>query len=551
MKTGTYLFFIVIIAITLRFIYLGVIPLGITHDEMGYIYNAYSIAKTGKNVFGEFLPFFTWMNTGGFPFMPVPIYSMVPLFWIFPLTPTIARLIPAVLGVLDVVLLFYIVRAMFRNTNLALISALFLAISPWHLHFSRSAYDANYSLFYFLLAIAAFFYELSKNKLPLLTIPLFILAIFSYRGMSIIFIPLVVVLFLYARATRSISSRQSLVFWAGICVSIVLFIIPIRIYGNTYTAEGIALFRNPKIQEDIDTQIREAKGPLIIRRIFTNKPTYIIDRFRENFIKAYSPEFLFLYTEPSAIYSIWSRGRIYFIDIFFIMFGIAFLFHLNRKSAWLWCGLLFIGGLPGGIGGMPYSSRNLFLAAIFPVFSAGGVLYGIKLMTNKLARTFMILLICMLYIYALGSYLYDYYGRYAHQGAEGWAKSIKDISLLAQQESNNADMVILGKTSFGDLVEYAFWNRIDPLFVQETWKNRRTEPPAHFLIGTILYRDSCLNQNDLRELVLKKQKNIYYITTHSCHKAATPSRKIEDFFGNPIWKTYEIDLQDPKSYIML
>jgi 4-amino-4-deoxy-L-arabinose transferase-like glycosyltransferase len=538
---------ILILGALLRLWQLGYIPAGITHDEMGYIYNAYSIAQTGKNVFGETLPFFTWMTRGGFPFMPVPIYSMVPLFWLLPLTPFVGRLLPAVLGVLDCLLLFLIVRRLFSNTALALLSSLFLAVSPWHLHFARSAYDANYSLFYFLLGILAFYGKPKEVRFPWLAVVSFILAVFSYRGMSIIFLPLGITLLWHATVSRSVTPQRIRGFAGGLAVCTLLFVAAALFAGKGYTAEGAVLFDNPQMQADIDARIREAQGPLTIRRFFTNKPTYIIDRIRENYLKAYSPEFLFLYTEPSAIYSIWSRGRIYFIDCVFIILGLIYLLRGNRKSTLLWIAFLLIGGLPGGIGGMPYSSRNFFLAAIFPVFSAAGVLFAVSFFRNERIRRLTILIIFGLYTYALGSYLYDYYGRYAWYGAEAWAKSIKEISMLAHTKKTEVDMVFLGKTSFADAVEYAFWNRIDPMLVQKSWQDKQTTPFVHYPVGPVLFSEKCLDQQDMATPLMMEPKTILYITTHTCNNTATPSAKIHDYYGNPLWKIFDLDTRRPKT----
>ncbi len=545
MKSKIVLLFIIILAAILRFLYLGAVPLGITHDEMGYIYNAYSIAKTGRNVFGELLPVFTWMTRGGFPFMPVPIYSLVPLFWILPLSPAVARFIPALLGVIDVALLYFITLRLFKHTPLALLSALFLAISPWHLHFSRSAYDANYALFYFLCAIAAYLWEIPKKRIPWVSVLSFAAAMFSYRGMSILFLPIGTVLYWFSSSTRSIRPKQRIGFILSMALCVLFLGTAVFLNGDGYTKEGMQVFTSPKMQEELDTKIREADGPLFIRRFFTNKPIYILDHLRENYLKSYSPEFLFLYTEPSAIYSIWSRGRLYFIDLFFIILGFSYLFRLSKPAAFVWTGLLLIGGLPGGIGGLPYSSRNFFLAALFPVLSAAGVMHVVSLVKGKLFRTSAIACVTLLYAYALGSYLYDYYGRYAPQQAEAWAKSIKEISFLSSEKQKNHDMVLLGKTSFGDTVEYAFWNRIDPRIVQDTWKNRQSQPFTYFPLDNVVFSEKCLDNNDLGKPMFEKATTIYYITTHTCNNEATPSGKIEDYFGNPVWKLFELDRSKP------
>lgn len=539
------LIFILLIAAILRFFRLGAVPMGITHDEMGYIYNAYSIAKTGRNVFGQAFPLFTWMTQGGFPFMPVPIYSMVPLFFLFPLTPFVARFLPALLGVLDVFLLFYIVRSLFRDTALALVSALFLAISPWQLHFARSAYDANFALFWYLAGIALFFHAEKAKKRPWLWAVAFIAAVYSYRGMSMLFLPVALLLVWYARAAKRMQSRHYAVFVAGLAAACLLFVLPVLTFGHAYTAEGTALFQNPKIQSDVDRAIRESQGPLLLRRLFINKPNYIVTRFRENYLKEYSPEFLFLYTEPDIIYSIWTRGRLYFADAAFILLGIWYLLRKHNKEGLLWIGLTLVGGLPGGIGGLPYSSRNFFLAAVFPVLSAAGAVALVRASRNRWFIRGAVFLVALVYLYSTASYLFDYYDRYAYQSAEGWAKSIKEISTLAKTESSTHDLVYMSNTSFGDAVQYAFWNNVNPVTVQQSWSNRRTQPYGYNTLSNVVFSQKCIDQHDLTEPPLAGNRTVYYIDTHTCNNDATPSAKIEDYYGNPIWKLFDLNLKDP------
>src|SRR3989338_8871243 len=109
---------ILIVAAFLRFWKLGVVPAGVTNDELGYIYNAYSLATTGRNVFGEFLPLFTWFNQGGFPFLPLATYLPIPFYWLFGLSATIGRLPAAILCVGDVLLVYTLKQFLFKKSCL-------------------------------------------------------------------------------------------------------------------------------------------------------------------------------------------------------------------------------------------------------------------------------------------------------------------------------------------------------------------------------------------------------------------------------------------------
>lgn len=531
---------ILIIAAIFRFWQLGVVPSGVTHDELGYIYNAYSIAKTSRNVFGELLPFLTWLNQGGWPFLPIPIYLSVLFFFLFDLSATVGRLPSALLGVFDILLVYILVKQIFNKNSLALLSSLFLAISPWHLHFSRSAYDPNFALFFYLLGILLFINSVKNGKLPVLAIVCFLLAIFSYRGMNALFPALVITLLWYGIKILHMNKRQVLSFLIGVfLIFFFLSIVAIQ-SGSRYAAEVSLVLNNPKMQEEIDTQIREAKGPLFVRRLFLNKPTYIINKFRENYIRSYSPEFLFLYTEPSKIYSIWSRGRIYFLDLIFIILGVVYLYKINKNGATFFVLLALISGLPGMAGGLPYSARNFFLSAILPVLSAGGILFLLHSCFLKQLKTITMAVLIISYAYAFGSYIFDYYGRYALYGAEAWAKSLKDVSILITRNQQKYDNIIVGTASFGDLMQYAFYSRLNPLEVQKAWQQRKKEGIESYSINNVTFAKGCLDDGRGNLPLLEKLKPILYIVHEECNKFATPSGLIKDYPGNTVWKIYNI-----------
>ena len=50
--------FLFILAIFLRFTQLGQIPLGLNKDETAIGYNAYSILKTGRDEYGNYMPLY-------------------------------------------------------------------------------------------------------------------------------------------------------------------------------------------------------------------------------------------------------------------------------------------------------------------------------------------------------------------------------------------------------------------------------------------------------------------------------------------------------------
>jgi 4-amino-4-deoxy-L-arabinose transferase-like glycosyltransferase len=131
----------VIIALAgwLRINQLEELPAGFYCDEAGLGYNAYSILETGRDETGELLPLYIWSFDTSFK-NPVFVYaSMLPLSILGP-TPFAVRLTAALFGLATVIGMFFLGRAM-MGVRVGLLAALFLAICPWHLHFSRIAFE--------------------------------------------------------------------------------------------------------------------------------------------------------------------------------------------------------------------------------------------------------------------------------------------------------------------------------------------------------------------------------------------------------------------------
>src|SRR3990170_3968517 len=139
---------IVLISFFLRFYRLADYP-ALNADEAAIGYNAYSLVETGKDEHGNPWPIhFQSFNDykPGFYF-----YMVLPFVKVLGLTELAVRIPGALFGVGTVLLIYFLCRELFpdiklkmnnplrgRNWNLEIgeIAGLFLAISPWHLHFS-------------------------------------------------------------------------------------------------------------------------------------------------------------------------------------------------------------------------------------------------------------------------------------------------------------------------------------------------------------------------------------------------------------------------------
>ena len=195
------LFIILFIGLVFRFYKLGTTPSGLYVDEASLGYNSYSILKTGMDEFGKKFP----VMFRSFTTFQSPVYSYlsIPFLALLDMNTFSIRLPSAIFGFLTIPLLYFLVLKL-TSKKTAIISALLLAISPWHILYSRTAYETNIALFFLLLGTLFFYYSLKKPWLMLLSAICFSISMLSYRAEMLIVPILVLVLLVnYYKAIKT------------------------------------------------------------------------------------------------------------------------------------------------------------------------------------------------------------------------------------------------------------------------------------------------------------------------------------------------------------
>jgi len=132
----------IVLAAALRVIGLATVPPAINQDEAVHAYEAYCLRVTGGDHTGAKCPIFFRcfgiIESHSAPF----IWALIPLQAAFGMNVWTTRLPPAILGTLNVWLLFLLVRRWY-GSRAALLSAFLLAVSPWHIFLSRIAFEVS------------------------------------------------------------------------------------------------------------------------------------------------------------------------------------------------------------------------------------------------------------------------------------------------------------------------------------------------------------------------------------------------------------------------
>ena len=147
-KTTTLMPLVVIAAVTLVLYAWGVAenPAYLYVDEVAFALQAHSIATTGHDVNGRLMPLYfqmRWVADNSW-FHPVIVYVMALFLMVLPVTESVIRWPSVVVGVIDVVLMYFVARRLFPGRWQAIFAAALLAFTPAHFIHARIAMDYLY-----------------------------------------------------------------------------------------------------------------------------------------------------------------------------------------------------------------------------------------------------------------------------------------------------------------------------------------------------------------------------------------------------------------------
>ncbi|TXH06996.1 MAG: phospholipid carrier-dependent glycosyltransferase, partial [Candidatus Moraniibacteriota bacterium] len=168
--------YILLLAISLvpRFVSLSTVPTSLSHDEVDLIIQAHSVRLTGKDLSGSWSPLSLLPNAAIMaelgPVINLPALSLLPnsLFS--------AHVTTAILGSCYPLLIVLLLFSWGVSKQVACLSGFMLALSPWHLLFSRTTLEQPTSLFFYTLSWIFLSKIFSKNK----NLKVFLLSTFSF-----------------------------------------------------------------------------------------------------------------------------------------------------------------------------------------------------------------------------------------------------------------------------------------------------------------------------------------------------------------------------------
>lgn len=467
------LVFIVLLAILLRFVNLSSYP-AFNADEAALGYNAYSLIKTGRDEHGNSWPVhfqsFNDFKPGGY------VYMIIPFIYIFGLSEMSVRFLSALLAVGSVFLLYLLVAKSFKSIKLALISAFFLAISPWHVHFSRGAWEVNVATFFIIFGIYLFKLFLEKKDFKLLFVSCltFVISLYTYHAARVI-APLIVVGLglIYFRQLDFKKYLRNYILIFGLSIFLLMPLGIDLLKGDVSSrAAGVGLFADPGPISRIEEQ-RTQHGDFrdLGARLLHNKLVNYGLAFMDNWMEHYHGLFLFLSGDDIQRNKVPETGQMYTYDLLFALIGLVVILKNLNKSNYqfvlLW---LLIAPIAASLTFQsPHALRAQNMAIPLVVISAMGASAVLDFILQKRNIVFRILAItafCAVIVWGFLRYQHMYW---YHMDKEYPYSSQYGVKELVEYVSNNFNQKTVVVTDRYDqpYILFLFYTNYDPLKFQE------------------------------------------------------------------------------------
>lgn len=391
-KTVLILTAIVLLAVFLRVYRIAKSPPGIDWDEASYGYNAYSILKTGADEWGNRLPI--KFRAFGDVKPPLLVYLNIPFIAAFGLNTISVKLVSIAAGCLSVIMVYLLALLLFKRRNIAFLSALLMAFSPYGIFYSRIGIEM--SLFSFL-TISTVYFEVSylkkKDSYSLLFTLLFLALVFLSSHPGKILAPSLALLFLtvnYLATGKSFKkSIPTIIFVFGLCI----YLLVLSKQSWYSRMQYVGIFGSNKSVELEIGEYRNHDENSIVSRLAHNKGTFYALRVLRNYSTHFTLDYLVHSSEPSVV-QVAFRGPLYTVQLPFYYLGLFLLVvciirRWNHPDKFLYLILLlwiFAAPLPSTLTEGAISKRYMGALGSWELITAFGIVEFFNWARKRMTR---------------------------------------------------------------------------------------------------------------------------------------------------------------------
>lgn len=456
------------LAFILRMYQLGSVPSSPNWDEVALGYNALSILETGRDEYGKFLPVVLRSYDDYKPALYT--YLVIPSYIVFGLSAFSVRLPSAIFGTLAVLATYFLVIEIIGKSKLnvlsrqidvravALVSAFLLSISPWHLQFSRVAFESNVGVAFNIFG-ALFFLKALKGRFWYLILS----AVFFALNPSIyqsdkVFTPLLffMLLIIFWREfwrIKKVYIVSSLLVGAAILLPMISF--------HLTDSQALARASGVSVISDQTNVLKQSAEKLQIDREKGDYLGLVLDNRRVEFVKLvvagylshFDLNWLFINGDIARHHAP-NMGLLYLFELPFLLIGIyqVVFGNLSRKTKLVILGWFLLAPVPAMItSGVPHAVRTLNFLPMFQVFVAFGLVYAFlfieRFRREGVLQSFSGVFIYFIFLGAVSFnitfYLNQYFVQQNYETSKDWLYGYENAVQIVNQHEGKFDKIIV------------------------------------------------------------------------------------------------------------
>ncbi|MEA2056911.1 MAG: glycosyltransferase family 39 protein, partial [Patescibacteria group bacterium] len=459
-KPGSYLSVVLIIVIFLigflaRFYLLGNIPSGLYWDEVAMLADAKTLANFGHDLHGHSWLQSLFISYGDYK-SPVFIWLATLSVKLFGATNFALRIVSALAGLASMLLSLLIVQELFpkvKNRLCLLLGTIFtIALSPWAIMFSRTAFEGH--LAQMLVSVAVLFLLKSKKKKWMLLLSIFCASLATYTYYSVRFVwPIILVVGLWL-----INKQKKKFEWGN-------FVLMAVGSGLIYSASLLPMLNSPFYQASNQfrfsansvlnakdwvvesNQLRQLAGNVLNSRFFYHRHWLLIRKFAQNLANNLSLNFLFVGGDSNLRHGTTQHGLFLFPFVIPFLVGLYVLAKKRFREllflvCW-WLAALVPASVPLET---PHALRSL--NALMPLtliigFGSYQLLNLILVKQKKqvfLSKIFSLITI-VLCLASFAGFSYHYFNVYPQDSAHNWQAGYEQLAKKVCAYQNKADKI--------------------------------------------------------------------------------------------------------------
>lgn len=450
-KQNWILFLILFFALFLRTYRLDYLEL--FGDELDAGYQSYSILSTGHDYKGNFLP--SYVHSFSEWRAPALMYAMVPFIKVFGLNEWGVRVGPAVFGVLSIFAFYLLLLQLKVEKKIGLITSFLLAITPWHIQYSRAGFEITLLSCFILFGL---YFLIRKNII--ISALLLSLSLYTYSTANVL-MPMSVILTLCFYKLDFKKFVKFVLFG-------ILFSLPIiyqLFFGHVFDRfTTLNILNNKEVVAEVN-DYRNGVNQSFVSKFFYNKYIISAKKILFNYTNAFSSNFLFNEGDVTFRHSLHQVGNLYWIEIPLIILGLIFVLRHNKYL--LIIGFLLIAPTASSltIDGYNHATRLFFM--VYPLsFLAGYGFYNL----SKLKFLFVVLI-----IFEFSRYQYYYWNFYRDQSWRWWHTGYKQSMTYIADNKDQYSKIFMDNTYEPALIRFLFWNKYNSTLLYNFVDNKNVD----------------------------------------------------------------------------